>query len=134
VEVCRLPITNNDGSVVFEIAQDDFVVADNRDFYVSLLGQVHTGGIFDLATAVDRVATQLLGIDPNPTEGLVRLTWANDEPIRVEVVDVAGSLLMTARGQGPTMKLDLSALPAGAYALRISSRTGTEAQRLVVRH
>ncbi len=56
-----------------------------------------------------------IAVYPNPTTG--RLTLDADDVRSVEVIDMMGRIVYTAR---ETNQLDLGPLPRGAYLLRIT--------------
>ena len=74
--------------------------------------------------------TDLDGIDiyPNPTTG--KLTIGADGVQKVEVYDYSGRLVGTYVN---TNQLDISKLPAGTYALRISLQKGNTVRRVIKR-
>ena len=79
-------------------------------------------GIADV-TDLDGIA-----IYPNPTTG--KLTIGADGVLKVEVYDYSGRLVGTYVN---TNQLDISKLPAGTYALRISLQKGNTVRRVIKR-
>ena len=79
-------------------------------------------GITDV-TDLDGIA-----IYPNPTTG--KLTIGADGVLKVEVYDYSGRLVGTYVN---TNQLDISKLPAGTYALRISLQKGNTVRRVIKR-
>lgn len=65
-----------------------------------------------------QVEASLLSIHPNPTEGQVFVEVAGMEPVRIMVLSSTGQLLLEQLVQGRT-PLDVSALPAGVYLIRL---------------
>jgi hypothetical protein len=78
---------------------------------------------------------------PNPTRGTMSLRYALERtaPVRLRVVDAFGrSVVVRALGQVPAgaheVALDLRALPAGVYALRLEAEGHVETQRVTIIH
>ncbi|MFN4079519.1 MAG: T9SS type A sorting domain-containing protein [Saprospiraceae bacterium] len=73
---------------------------------------------------------------PNPTAGLLRLQFAQapDGDLRIEIFDPLGRLAAQYRPSvaGAFATLDLSALPSGAYLLRIGHAEGYTTLRVAV--
>ena len=67
-------------------------------------------------------------IYPNPTTG--KLTIGADGVLKVEVYDYSGRLVGTYVN---TNQLDISKLPTGTYALRISLQKGNTVRRVIKR-
>lgn len=64
---------------------------------------------------------------PNPTTGI--LHWQNINPERVQVFDYTGKLLLS--DQQPTTELNISALPAGFYLIRIEEGSEVYSAKVV---
>jgi len=75
-------------------------------------------------TNIEETAIQLF---PNPTTGI--LHWQNINPERVQVFDYTGKLLMSV--QQPTTELNISALPAGFYLIRIEEGSEVYSAKVV---
>lgn len=75
-------------------------------------------------TNIEETAIQLF---PNPTTGI--LHWQNINPERVQVFDYTGKLILSE--QQPTTELNISALPAGFYLLRIEEGTEVYSAKVV---
>ena len=73
--------------------------------------------------SVDAISATL---SPNPTTGMVHLN-CTDPVSRVEVIDQIGRTLATSA----STEVDLTALPAGAYLLRITTATAVTVQRVL---
>lgn len=65
----------------------------------------------------------LLSIHPNPAQGQVFVEVPGMEPVRIMVLSSTGYLLHEQVVQGRT-PLDVSALPAGVYLIRLEGRHG----------
>ena len=71
-----------------------------------------------------------LEVSPNPTDG--RVTVACGEPMELlEVYDTKGSLLRRATPASDRATLDLAALPAGTYLLRVTTPQAVASRKLV---
>jgi len=93
---------------------------------------------FREVTAIEEVdGTQgLFTLTPNPTTGKVTITVAQPAPQSVLTLrDAAGHEVMRTPmpAERPSMTLDLSSLPAGAYFVTLTTPTATSTQRLVVK-
>lgn len=64
---------------------------------------------------------------PNPTTGI--LHWQNINPERVQVFDYTGKLILS--DQQPTTELNISALPAGFYLIRIEEGSEVYSAKVV---
>lgn len=64
---------------------------------------------------------------PNPTRGI--LHWQNINPDEVQVFDYTGKLVLSV--QQPKTALDMSALPSGIYALKITEGVAVYSARVV---
>ena len=67
-------------------------------------------------------------IYPNPTTG--KLAIGADGVLKVEVYDYSGRLVATFTNSN---QLDISQLPTGTYALRISLQKGNTVRRIIKR-
>ncbi len=75
-----------------------------------------------------------LSIFPNPTAGLVKLTWNTNEPETkraIELFDSTGRLILTQTTENNTTTVDMSGIAAGAYWLRINTGRETSSYRLL---
>jgi hypothetical protein len=89
-----------------------------------------------LTTGRPRLEPSLaLTLFPNPTTSTLHLQWSGPAPSTLEVLDATGRLVY-----GPVVPgnmgeagyaLPVGALPAGLYAVRIQSATGSSVQRFV---
>ncbi|WKZ66945.1 MAG: T9SS type A sorting domain-containing protein [Flavobacteriales bacterium] len=134
--VFTIPVNNDPGGTVFELADDQFVLDDNRSFFVSLGGQASTGGIFSISTGVEGAGGAQLGprLMPNPasTEVTVLLDAPATGAWAAEVLDAAGRIVLAEQGTGAAMRMRVAALPAGAYRVRVVSENGTAILPLIV--
>lgn len=63
---------------------------------------------------------------PNPTTGLLTIESSSNEPMQVEVMNTAGQTLLTAT----ETSIDLSAVAAGTYLIRVQQGTETQVFRI----
>jgi hypothetical protein len=68
---------------------------------------------------------------PNPTNGLVNIRTSENEVFNVDVMNVTGELVRTARING-TSTMDLSELAKGVYTVRIYNERGTLTERVTL--
>lgn len=77
-----------------------------------------------------------LTVFPNPADDLVTIGWpAATGEVVVDVLDITGRIVRTTRAGAATgrMELDVDALAAGDYTVRVRVAGATAVQRLVVR-
>ena len=74
------------------------------------------------------IEASLLSVHPNPSEGQIFVEVPGMDPVRIMVLSSTGQLLLEHLVQGPT-PLDVSALPAGVYLIRMEG--GGEVSRFV---
>ena len=53
-------------------------------------------------------------------------------PRRVQLLDALGRVVLSQPTAGPDLTLDVAALPAGAYVLRVDYAAGPVARRVVL--
>ncbi len=90
-------------------------------------------------TIVDTTGIHLAGslrleLQPNPASDMVELTLDAPDGGRLTLTDLAGRevLQMAIPAPTTTLHLDIHALPAGAYLLKVSTPNGTASRRLLV--
>ncbi|MCR5423349.1 MAG: C10 family peptidase [Bacteroidales bacterium] len=82
---------------------------------ISVFADYTCVAIFEHGNDIECPDTRSIAVYPNPTTG--RLTLDADDVRSVEVIDMMGRIVYTAR---ETNQLDLGPLPRGAYLLRIT--------------
>jgi len=70
-------------------------------------------------------------LTPNPTDGLVGITRTEAGPVAYEVQDGRGRIRLQGTSSGQRIDIDLSALPAGLYMLRVTDAAGISVSRVV---
>ncbi|HRH39117.1 MAG TPA: T9SS type A sorting domain-containing protein [Flavobacteriales bacterium] len=74
-------------------------------------------------------------LQPNPTQGQVRVIAPRlQAPLRVDVLDVQGRMMLSVPRLKADGNMDLSSLPSGVYSVQIRSASSSVVQRLVVEH
>ncbi|MBL8000962.1 MAG: T9SS type A sorting domain-containing protein [Flavobacteriales bacterium] len=131
-----IPVQN--GTALFEIADDTFTGSMNGSYFVSLNGTDRTGVIYSSSTGVPAGSPVAeVSVSPNPTTGAVELRWDGNEEATVEVFNAAGQLLATERfagaNDGRRALLDLSPNGPGMYTLRVRMGDKLRTERVVVR-
>ncbi|MBL0912858.1 MAG: Ig-like domain-containing protein [Bacteroidia bacterium] len=93
---------------------------------VTISNQQGTTGLEDNSTAA-------LSVFPNPADAWVQLRVNGDGLIRgAELISAGGSTVRSvANIQATSYMLDLSALPAGVYVLKVYTKTGAEFHKLI---
>jgi uncharacterized repeat protein (TIGR02543 family) len=61
----------------------------------------------------------LAGVYPNPTDGLLTLSFATPGAYRITIADMSGKALLRQSVADPTYLIDISGYPAGVYLLTI---------------
>lgn len=129
--VLTIPVSNDPGGTVFEIAVDQYAIDNNRVYFVSLNGQARTGDVYSISTKVPEIiATQeSLTISPNPANGPVFIQWPDDGPWVLELYDATGRMMQRSRFSGTLGQFDTEGLAIGSYEMRVRGsgalRTGT---------
>ncbi|MEM1216503.1 MAG: T9SS type A sorting domain-containing protein, partial [Bacteroidota bacterium] len=74
-----------------------------------------------LTSTTDWLATAGFAVYPNPASATTQLSWPNEAPTTVELVNPLGQVLQTFTGLPGTQSLvlDVHQWPAGSYQLRI---------------
>ena len=76
-------------------------------------------------------STAFAAVHPNPTTGLVRIFGQDLKA--AEVVNILGQRVAAAKGEGETLQLDISHLPAGVYFVSVTDNKGRKCVRKVVK-
>jgi hypothetical protein len=80
-------------------------------------------------------SSSTLTLFPNPTTNTIHIQWSGPAPSTLEVLDMTGRLVYGPMVTGPVGEagyaLPVGALPAGLYAVRVQSATGSSVQRFV---
>ena len=71
-------------------------------------------------------------LSPNPAKGLVTLRCAESMQGSVEIIDMQGKSWCRKPLAGQMTEMDVSALPAGAYLVRIATEKGSTTKKLSV--
>jgi hypothetical protein len=92
-------------------------------------------GYLPAPSAVHELASGLaIGVYPNPANDLVTITWdaSKSDEARVAVLDLAGRqvIAQSVRATGRYATLDLSALAAGSYVVRVESGNAIGVQQV----
>ena len=135
----HLTINYSSRTTIFDTADNSYdwngeVLTETGEYVYE--GQTEAGcdSIVTLQLTINRVGiadvTDLDGINiyPNPTTG--KLTIDAEGVLKVEVYDYSGRLVATFTN---TNQLDISQLPTGTYALRISLQKGNTVRRVIKR-
>ena len=79
----------------------------------------------------ENAAEPFASVHPNPTTGLVIINGTNLK--QAEVFNALGQQVATATGEGETLQVDLSGLPAGVYFVNIADKEGRKCVQKVVK-
>lgn len=70
-------------------------------------------------------------VRPNPFTSHVEVTWNNEGPALLQLLDASGRTVGTWHRAGPTAVLELSAIAPGPYHLRIAEGTHTSSHQII---
>lgn len=82
--------------------------------------------------SVKENALKGIGIYPNPTNGILHVTFQEKGNYNVEVINSLGEVVNTTRMNG-TSTIDLSSFAKGVYSVRVSNNDAAMVQRVVLR-
>lgn len=95
------------------------------DFAMSFIGDLvcgpSTNSCAKIASGISEVERNSIATYPNPTTDV--LNFNTEEIVSVEVIDVTGRVVLSTVSQRGENRLDVSALPTGAYTLRTIGKT-----------
>jgi hypothetical protein len=77
----------------------------------------------------EREELEGVNVFPNPTSGLVNLTFTVQGAYTVELINALGEMVSAERLNGNST-IDLSDLAKGVYSVRISNKEKTTVQRI----
>ena len=69
-------------------------------------------------------------IYPNPSKGLVYINTL--EPVSVEVIDVLGKIVFSAKNISNAGNIDISSLQKGVYLVKVSNESGSETKKIIL--
>ena len=73
-----------------------------------------------------------ISVYPNPSNGLVTITYGTFEPTQIQVYDISGKLILTKESLNVSeTNLDLSSASQGIYFIKISSENQSVVKRLI---
>lgn len=89
-------------------------------------------GFIDEGLAIELMAADAVKVYPNPASDQLYISTAPSANKTLAVFDASGALLINMDMQVTNMQIDISALPAGLYALRISGADYTISREFIV--
>ena len=134
-------LTSNSGSNTIRIADDETVAQPGiaSMIYIpaptALSYSYGTAVGIRLVTAALSVAeNQLEGVSvyPNPSEGMVTISNDNNSSNDIVVYNMLGETIYTASSE-TKLSVDLSAVGAGVYLVKVSNESGSIVERVVIR-
>lgn len=81
---------------------------------------------------IDEIPNSQFSISPNPARGIVTLKCAESMQGTVEIIDMQGKSWCRKAFAGHLTELGVSALPTGAYLVRITTSKGTATKKLSI--
>lgn len=116
-----ISVTDGNGNTLFSRNGSSL---SKWDYYFNIT-TVGTDGPQSPAVGIDDVADVQVAVYPNPTSGIV---YVDAEGVRnMEVLDMSGRMAL----RSTRTTLDISALPAGIYVLRVVTDDGVAVKRIV---
>jgi hypothetical protein len=120
------------GSVVISfqalVSTEPLAVVGTKQNYVSYRGPVQVGngplGIDELSAAVNMY--------PNPANDEVKISVSGNMLETAELVTITGQTVGTFAGSNGQLTIDLSAVAAGSYLVRLVTPNGVAVKRLEV--
>ncbi len=135
-EVLVIPVNTGAGTF-FQLTNDAYTAQPdvNRNFFISLngieenaLGDPLTGTICSTTTTVDTptLATEGLGIQPNPATSNIRVTAPEGAFERLTITDATGRVVLDERWYASSFgqELDVATLAAGTYSVQLQGVSG----------
>ena len=108
------------------------VPGENLPDDTTQVGPVDTTAVDTVGIASAQLLQRYVNVLPNPASGRVQV--ASSFGLRsVEVYNAAGVRVLEQKATGYVATLDVSALPEGAYLVRIATPSGTATKKLLVR-
>ena len=88
-------------------------------------------GQTELVGIEETIPTAFATLHPNPTTGLVTITGQNLR--QAEVFNTLGQHVLTVKGEGDELHIDMATLPAGIYFVNVTDEEGRKCVRKVVK-
>ena len=82
---------------------------------------------------VSRLTADSFSVYPNPSEGMVNVSFGAAFNGDVQVVDMNGKLLVHKRVRGSEIELNLKHLSAGTYIVTVKGKTGMASRKIEIR-
>ena len=126
-----------DSNILLVVGDDvfsdyEFDVTIFRMAYCTIPNYPLRVGQIDFTDGIEEAeATAFASLHPNPTTGLV--TVIGESLKQAEVFNTLGQQVATAKGEGETLQIDLSGLPAGVYFVNVTDNEGRKCVRKVVK-
>lgn len=106
-------------------------VCVDRMAYCDWVGYPLVWGQTSLAGVDENESTIFATLHPNPTTGFVTITGENLR--QAELLNMLGQKVLTERGEGDELQIDLTALPAGVYFVNVIDDEGRKCVRKVIK-
>lgn len=85
-----------------------------------------------VCTGINEANKDAVSVYPNPSNGLFTVNFNSSVKGMIEVYNVIGEVVYTAPVNGTTSSVDLSALTAGVYSLKVSSENANFTKSIVL--
>lgn len=124
-----------DSSILLVVGDDvfadyEFDVTVFRMAYCTIPNYPLRVGQIDFTDGIDETIA-FATVYPNPTTGLVTINGKDLK--QAEVLNTLGQHVATITGEGETLQVDISGLPAGVYFVNVTDKDGRKCVRKVVK-
>lgn len=134
VPLVRIPVVSAGGCTNFQIVNDGFTAANNKDYYISVIGLDTTGTIYglgapdmgDCSTAIAPIDEDDVALSPNPATDALHIALGEGTFQQWTIRDMQGKVVLEGRPQqgARTCTIALGTLPAGSYTVQVRSERG----------
>ena len=137
-EAFTIPVNNDLGGTVFDVATDQYAVDNNLLYFVSLQGVDLTGDVYSGTTLVQPPAQVENGFtlypDPATTTTTITLNDASLTAWQYVMIDASGRTVRNGRGTAVTETIDLTTVANGVYQMNVRAGDRQWTRALVVQH
>lgn len=124
------PITILDDATVPQPGGDGLIFIPNDNVYTNGNAPA-VRAVLNPTVGISEAALEGVGLFPNPTTGILRLSSTYAEAHTIEVMDLLGARVMTERISG-NGTIDLTGMAKGIYLVRVSNSKGSLVQRIAL--
>ncbi len=90
-------------------------------------------GLVNSAEEVDLTLNEVFNVFPNPASGAFTVMSKFNEPVNIEIFNLAGQRLRTLNTQADELtRVEIAALPAGMYVIKFTTQSGKFATKKLI--